>query len=225
MPPRIREVMLGALLVWMTSLLPLDAATPERTVSGQVLSSGLAPTARLVFASNFKYAGGQRFILYGVADAEQHFFVDADEAGSIRSFYWVQFEHFLPGKGETYNYPRRAIVKIGPLEFLADTKVFAEYSKTVLDFSSQTESDSGHVGMFLRSKGLKPPAAAARIRMFHLPDSEHRSELMIIYVEALSRGDIGPGDLPRESPADEKWPAIARRVTEDARRGLSITVP
>ncbi len=48
---------------------------------------------------------------------------------------------------------------------------------------------------------------------------------MIIYVEALSRADIAPGDLPRESPADEKWPAIARRVTEDARRGLSITVP
>jgi hypothetical protein len=61
--------------------------------------------------------------------------------------------------------------------------------------------------------------------MFHLPDSEHRSELMIIYVEALSRADIAPGDLPRENPADEKWPAIARRVTEDARQGLSITVP
>jgi len=97
--------MMGALFVLMTSLLPLDATTPERTVSGQVLSSGHAPMARLALASSFKYAGGQRFILYGVADAEQHFFVDADEAGSIRSFYWVQFEHFLPGKGEAYNYP------------------------------------------------------------------------------------------------------------------------
>jgi hypothetical protein len=192
MPRLIREVMMGVLFVVMISLLPPDAATPERTVSGRVLSSGHAPAARLEFEPKFKYLGGQRFILYGVADAEQHFFVDADKAGSIRSFYWVQFEHFLPGKGETYNYPGRSIVKIGPLEFSADTKVFAEYSKNVLDFSSERESDQAHVGLFVNGKGLKPPAAAARIRMFHLPDSEHRSELMIIYVEALSRADIAP---------------------------------
>jgi hypothetical protein len=209
----------------LASLQPLEAAKPERAVSGQVLSSGHDPAARLEFASNFKYVGGQRFILYGVADAEQHFFVDADSKGSIRSFYWIQFEHFLPGKGETYNYSGRPLVKVGPLEFSADTKVFAEYSKTVLDFSSRRESDSARVGRFLNGKGFQPPTAAARVRMFYLPDSEHRSELMIIYVEALSRADIAPGDLPRESPADEKWPAIARRVTEDARRGLSISVP
>jgi hypothetical protein len=217
--------MMGALFVLMASLSSLEAAKPERTVSGQILSSGRDPTARLEFTSNFKYMGSQRFILYGVADAEQHFFVDADTAGSIRSFYWVQFENFLPGKGDIYNYPARSLVKIGPFEFSADTKVFAEYSKTVLDFSSQTESDSAHVGRFLNGKGLRPPTAAARVRMFYLPDSGHRTELMIIYVEALSRGDIAPSDLPRESPADEKWPAIARRVTEDARRGLSISVP
>jgi hypothetical protein len=206
-------------------LLTLEAARPERTVSGQVLSSGHDPAARLEFARNFRYAGGQRFILYGVADAEQHFFVDADSKGSIRSFYWVQFEHFLRGKGDSYNYSNRPLVRVGPLEFSADTKIFAEYSKTVLDFRSQRESDSSRVGQFLNGKGLKPPAAAARVRMFHLPDSEHRIELMIIYVEALSPADIAPGDLPRESPADEKWPAIAKRVTEDATRGLSITVP
>jgi len=38
MSPRIREVMMGALFVLMTSLLPQDAATPERTVSGQSIT-------------------------------------------------------------------------------------------------------------------------------------------------------------------------------------------
>ena len=85
--------------------------------------------------------------------------------------------------------------------------------------------ETTNVGRFLNGKGLKPPAAAARVRMFYLPDSGHRTELMIIYVEALSPADISPRDLPRVSPADEKWPAIARRVTEDARHGLSIAVP
>ncbi len=217
--------MRGALIVLMVALSPVDGPKPERAASGQILSSARDPAARLEFAPNFKYVGGQRFILYGVADAEQHFFVDADAQGSVRSFYWVQFEHFLPGKGETYNYPDRSPVRIGPFEFSADTKVFADYSKTVLDFGSRTESDSARAGLFLNGKGLRPPAAAARVRMSYLPDSTHRTELMIIYVEALSRTDIAPGDLPRESRADERWPVIARRVTEDAQRGLRINVP
>jgi hypothetical protein len=217
--------MVGALIVLAASLLPLGGTKPERTVSGQVLVSGRDPAARLEFGPTFKYIGGQRFVLYGVADAEQHFFVDADKGRAIRSFYWVQFERYLPGKGDTYSYPDRIPVRIGPLEFAADTKVFADYAKTVLDSGPQRESDSARVGRFLSDKGLRAPAAAARVRMFHLPDAEHRSELMIIYVEALAGDEIAPGDLPRESPAEEKWPVVARRVTEDARRGLKISVP
>jgi len=55
----------------------VHAQVPERVVTGQVIHSRSLPAADLNFDSHFKYAGGQRFELYGVADAEQHFFVDA----------------------------------------------------------------------------------------------------------------------------------------------------
>jgi hypothetical protein len=65
---------------------------PTRTVKGQILTSIEMPVVRLEFDKVFKYVGGHAFILYDVARAEQHFFVDADQAGRVKRLYWVQFE-------------------------------------------------------------------------------------------------------------------------------------
>src|SRR5262249_15456498 len=70
----------------------VHAQAPERTVQDQVLHSRSLPAADLAFDPQFKYAGAQRFELYGVADAEQHFFVDANAGHEIQRLYWVQFE-------------------------------------------------------------------------------------------------------------------------------------
>src|SRR5690242_3161854 len=73
---------------------PPAAAQPARTVKGQVLTSAAVPAIRLEFSKEFKYIGAQDFILYDLARAEQHFFVDADPAGRIKRLYWVQFEGY-----------------------------------------------------------------------------------------------------------------------------------
>lgn len=195
---------------------------PERTVRGQTIESNHQPAARLRFARDFTYVGGQRFVLYGVAEAEQHFFVDADSSGTIRSLYWVQFEHYLPSSSGSYTYASRQVVTIGPFDFIADTKVFADYSKTVLNPDSREDSDQAYAGRLLRRKGYKPPAAAARTRMFYVPDSTRRAELMVIFVEALTPSDTVGRELPIEGPAQDRWPELADRVVRDAKRGLSI---
>jgi len=195
---------------------------PERAVRGQTIESNHDPVARLRFARDFKYAGGQRFVLYGVAEAEQHFFVDADASGTIRRFYWVQFEHYLPGTSGSYTYLPRQLVKIGPFDFIADTKVFVDYGKTVLNPNSREDSDQALAGRLLRRKGYEPPIAAARTRMFYLPDSTGRAELMVIFVEALSPADIAGRELPVEGAAQDRWPELADRVVRDAKHGLTI---
>src|SRR5262245_61089654 len=78
------------------------SSAPARSVKGQVLTSTSLPAVRLTFDKAFKYAGTQDFILYNVALAEQHFFVDADKQGNIKRFYWVQFEGYLPDNTHTY---------------------------------------------------------------------------------------------------------------------------
>src|SRR5262245_30206936 len=81
-----------------------DSDKPSRSVRDQVLTSTEMPAVKLKFDKEFKYVDGQSFILYDVARAEQHFFVDADEKGRIKRMYWVQFEGYLPSNKHTYRY-------------------------------------------------------------------------------------------------------------------------
>ena len=200
---------------------PTPDEKAQREVRGRVLRSRADPATCLEFSERYSYAGGQRFVLYDVADAEQHFFVDAASDGVLRSFYWVQFEQYLPGKGDRYSYAPLRLLRIGSLDFITDTKVFADYGKTVMNPGSLNGSDQSRAGALLRARGYRPPAAAVRARMFHLPDRSRRKELMIIYVESLAPSDA-PRELPVESPADEKFPELARRATENAAKGLKI---
>jgi len=72
-----------------------DESVLQGVVKGQTLMSPELRGVSLDFAKSLTYAGCQRFNLYGVAIAEQHFFVEAGQEGTIRRFYWVQFEHYL----------------------------------------------------------------------------------------------------------------------------------
>jgi len=91
-----------------------------RTVSGQMLTSKDTPAVHLKFDKSFQYIGGQSFVLYDVANAEQHFFVDADKDGRIKRLFWIQFEGYLPTNTHSYNYKSPTIVSIGGLNFFAD---------------------------------------------------------------------------------------------------------
>jgi len=82
----------------------LTAQPLTRTVNGQVLTSRQSPVAPLAFDPAFQYVGGHRFILYNVANAEQHFFVEADNERRIQRLYCVQFEGYLPENHHQYNY-------------------------------------------------------------------------------------------------------------------------
>ena len=170
------------------------AQAPERTVQGHTLHSRSLPAADLTFDSHFKYAGAQRFELYGVADAEQHFFIDATPAGDIQRLYWMQFEHYLPSNDHRYNYKPDQTTDIGGLRFIYDSRLYTDFTA----LQPRTDSDGAYMRRLLQSKGFKLPKTAARIRLIHLPEPDNRSELMIIYLEALSSV---PPDAKNEMPA------------------------
>ena len=64
----------------------------SRSVSGNTLISEHDPPVLMAFDERFEYIGGQKFILYGTADVEQHFFVEEHPDGTLKSFVWIQFE-------------------------------------------------------------------------------------------------------------------------------------
>ncbi|HEX5706147.1 MAG TPA: hypothetical protein VFX96_02555, partial [Pyrinomonadaceae bacterium] len=126
------------------------AQLSRRTVKGRVLTSPATPAARIEFDKKFKYVGSQDFILYGVARAEQHFFVEADESGRVRRLYWVQFEGYLPDNTHTYDYESAKTVRLGPFDFFADLLAL-----NIKNNPSRPDSDGARAQSFLESKGFR----------------------------------------------------------------------
>ena len=194
-------------------------APSDRKFRGRVLTSSAMPSVRLEFADGFKYAGTQTFILYDVARAEQHFFVDADEQGRIRRMYWVQFEGYLPGNTHSYDYKSTKKVTLGGLEFVADAG-----ARHIEPGSGRPGSDGERARAFLLEKGYRPASDdVLSQRLVHLVDEQKRSELMIIYVEDLAPMKLTAKDLAPDGPAADRWEEISQGLLERAMKGIEIT--
>jgi hypothetical protein len=148
------KVFLAKALALSVSLLALSPySRPERQVQGQVLTSSHDPAVQITFAPQFKYVGGQTFLLYGVAEAEQHLYVQARSNGQVQRFYWIQFEHYLPDNKQQYNYPSKRTTDVGGLSFIHDSAVFSDYAGANRD----PDSDGGKARSLLTKSGMGFP--------------------------------------------------------------------
>ena len=193
-------------------------ASLQRQVQGQTIISKELPAAALTFAKDFRYVGGQRVNLYGNADAEQYLFVSGENSGMVRSFCWIQFEHFLPSNTRTYDYAFNRTVEIGSLQFIYDVKSFPDYAAMQAE---DPASDGAAIGKLLAQHSLAFPQKAARVRMVHLPTADRRTELMIIYGESLPDNSEVPVK-PEGVLLDDASPAAAKMLLNHARQAFTI---
>ena len=194
-------------------------APQTRAVKGQVLTSKELPAVQLEFSKPFKYAGGHSFVLYEVANAEQHFFVDAEKDGRVKRMYWVQFEGYLPSNTHTYDYKSTKIVKIGGLDFIADA-----YARNIKANPGRPDSDGSRARAFLASKGYRLGSdEVLSQRLVHLVDEAKRNELMIIYLEDLSAMKLTAADLAKGGRAADQWPTISEGLLERAIKNMKLS--
>ena len=187
-----------------------EAVTVTRNVKGQVLISSHNPAIRLEFDKGFKYVGSQSFILYDVATAEQHFFVDADDQGKVKRFYWVQFEGYLPNNTHSYDYKSKKIVKLAGIDFVADA-----FPRNIKANPGRADSDGSRARTFLEGKGYR--LASDDIlsqRLVHLVDEAKRNELMIIYIEDLGGSGLTAADLSPGGSAAGRWEETAKGLLD-----------
>ena len=215
------RLVLAAML--LASLCPVFAQEKPnlqniRSAYGQTLSSPELPALKLKFDKSFKYAGGHAFILYDVARAEQHFFVDADKNGNVSRFYWIQFEGYLPSNTHHYNYRSPKTVNIGGLDFFADV-----YARKVDPKQGRPDSDGNRAREFLLSKGFKTASDEVMMqRLVHLLDKDKRTELMVIYLEVLTPTGLTSADLAAGGKAQDKWQSISEGLLRRAQAGMQI---
>jgi hypothetical protein len=190
-----------------------------RTVKDRTLTSTQLPAVRLEFSQPFRYAGGHSFILYEVATAEQHFFVDADKDGRIKRMYWIQFEGYLPTNTHTYDYKSPKTVKIGGLDFFADA-----YARNIKANPGRPDSDGKRARAFLAGKGYRLGSdEVLSQRLVYLIDQAKRNELMIIYLEDLSLMNLTAADLGPGGRAVDQWDAISKGLLERALKDMKLT--
>jgi hypothetical protein len=189
-----------------------DSLPLRHRVSGQVLSASVGPIRDLRFAQEFRYAGGQRFILKKVADAEQHFFVAADRDGTVRRLYWVQFESLLPGIGEGYDYSVDTAVTVDGVAFRRNARRW--------EAPPDPGSDRAAMYALLEKRGYRIPDGGMRIRLVHVPESNRREELMVVYAEAAGSSE---GDVQRHAVEGLRIVATtAARAPSDTERLLAL---
>ena len=190
----------------------------QRQVRAQTIISNELPAADLTFEKDFRYVGGQVVNLYGNADAEQHLFVKGPDSGPVQAFCWVQFEHFLPTNKMTYDYKSDRPTNLGGLAFLYNVMSFPDYAGMIAE---DPRSDGAGIARLLAQRGLAFPRRAVHVRLIHLPTPDHRTELMIIYGEAVPEDSTIP--IRAEGlRLDDAFPEVSEAVLERARHSFSL---
>jgi hypothetical protein len=166
----------------------------------------------------FQFIGDQQITLYGNAVAEQYVFVGSGAGTTAERFYLLQFEHFLPTNKLTYKYDSMQTTRIGELKFIYDVKSFSDLAATLAE---DRASDGAALERLLAKQNLCLPHKAILVRMVHLPSADHRTELLILYGEALPLdSDIPMGKgrvrLYKQSPR------TAQTFLEHARQALVV---
>ena len=164
------------LVAFATATLAPEAYAQRRVEQNRVYSDSL-PSAVLVLDSSFTYLGHQSFVLYNVANAEQHFFAELD-GKQIKRFVWIQFEGYLPGGHQRYDYSADSVIRIWdrPIYHVATVR-------TTPTTEQRPESDGAKARQFLRERGFTFPPSMLYHRLVSLVDDDKRNELMIIYME------------------------------------------
>jgi len=170
-------------------------------VKGQVLTSTSLPSIRLKFDKHFKYAGTQKFVLYGRSQAEQFFFVDADKNGQIRRMYMVQFEGYLPNINATYDYAVTETVTLHGQTYIANSDSVPNVSDLL---KQEPESDAARAVAFLTNQGFHLPESLQYRRFVRLVDAAKRNELILIYIEVANATTSAATQKP-----DNEFPARA----------------
>ncbi|MCH7830986.1 MAG: hypothetical protein IIB75_10580 [Proteobacteria bacterium] len=191
-----------------------------RSVSENRLFSPRDPSLSMQFDSSFRYIGGQKFVLYGVADTEQYFFVETTADNKLKSLYWVQFEAYLPDNTYQYDYEDSpARLQLNDYELYLDTS-FGHANPGLK--KSRSRSDGYLVGEFLLSKGYDFPEEYAYARLIHLTDASRRKELMIIFIDNLEAYGLTATDLSEDGNDAQRWLEIESIHLEKIRRTLTL---
>ena len=167
-----------AAIAWLAIAVIGCASRPDPAL---VARSEWSPL-RVAAARGFRFAGTQQFILRDKVEVQQFLFVNASATADVERLIWVQYERYLPGVEGRYEYEQSDVRTLGGVAFAANVRQYLT--------PPDAGSDRDHAYALLKSRGLTFSAPATRVRLVHVPASDPRSEVMIIYAERAPAAEL-----------------------------------
>lgn len=199
------------------SVMGSQEKSPERLVRANVLTSERDPSIQIELPKQVRYVGGDRWLLFGIADCEIHVFVQADAQNNVQRLYWLQFEGFIPTRPELkHNYTATRTEKLDGMDFDVRARFGSSKEKP------KPGSDLEHVQALIQAKGYKLPDAMMNVRFVRFLDDQRRKELMTIYAEDLKPTGFTETDLVQGGKDYQQWPMIENGLIERAKKDLTF---
>ena len=191
---------------------------PERKIDATTVVSAADPALSITVPEAARYIGADRWVLYDVADAEIHAFVEADAAKKVQRVYWIQFEAIVPAKPESkYNYDRDPIGEIAGLPFHIRARFGLGAGET-----TRAGSDAEHLHRLLEAAGYTLPDEIMNVRLIHLPTEDRRKELMVIYMEDLAPTGMKAAQLVIDGKPAPEWTVIEKDLIDRAKDNIKF---
>lgn len=190
-----------------------------RWVRGRVLTSDSLSLIRIKFGKNFKFKGSQKFTLYDRAEAEQFYFVDADNQKRIKRMFIVQFEGFLANNNQTYDYSATKTLSIGGQDYIVNASFTPNVAAII---KKNSETDAAQAASFLESKNFRIGADVLFQRFIRVVDEAKRNEFILIYIEDLSGTGFSAADLSKGGRAENQKDKLFQELQNRALNSFAI---
>jgi len=201
------------------TLFAVSGGAQTRKVKGQTLISRDLPRIAVHVDKEFRYVGKFDFILKEIAKGERFVFVDADRNKKILRLFIAQFEGFLPGKPNTYNYSfDRAEIMAGQ-KFRQNTYA---YSNVEAERENPT-AEAALTAKFLRGRGFEVEDELMMSRFLTVPDAERRNELILFYLENVSKTGKTILDFYSGDSETDIWKEVSIGLTARSRNSFKLS--
>lgn len=206
------------LFVALAALLANFAAAQKRAVRGKILLSDALPKIEIKLKGDFRYVGKFAFKIREVAAGERFVFVEADKNKRVQKLFIAQFEGFLPGVPETYNYRFDGALEFGKHKFRQNTFAYSNRESE----RENPENEGALTAKFLRRKGFSIEDEFMMSRFVTVPDAERRHELILFYIENVGPTGHRLNDFYRGDGETEIWRKISEDLTKRSLQSFEI---
>jgi hypothetical protein len=189
----------------------------NRMVENNTIISDKLPKIKVFVSNEFEYVGRFPFTIRDVAGGERFVFVDA-EKGKVKRLFIAQFEGFFSHIDNYYKYSFANAETFGTHKFRHNTWAYSNKNSR----KENPHNEGVLTEDFLKEKGYTLENELMMSRFLTVPEEDKKHELILYYLENVSKTKHNISDFYKEDKETEVWKEISRGLKERSLKFFKI---